>query len=203
MNLLQEFSKGIIKENPVLRILLGMCATLAVTTSLINGIGMGLATTFVLVFSNLLVSLVAPITPDKIRIPVFVIVIATFTTVVDLLMAAYTPQLSSALGVFIPLIVVNCIIFGRAEAFACKAKILNSVIDGLGMGLGFILTLSVVSSIREIIGNGTILGFSVLGQNYSPALIMIMPPGAFLVLGLLIGTMNLVEDMRKKNPSAS
>ena len=198
MNLLQEFTKGIIKENPVLRILLGMCATLAITTTLVNGIGMGLATTFVLVFSNLLISLVAPITPDKIRIPVFIIVIATFTTVVDLMMSAYTPQLSSALGVFIPLIVVNCIIFGRAEAFACKAKPLNSILDGIGMGIGFILTLSMVSSIREIIGNGTILGYSVFGQSYSPALIMIMPPGAFLVLGLLIGTMNLVEDIRKK-----
>ena len=198
MNLLQEFTKGIIKENPVLRILLGMCATLAVTTTLINGVGMGLATTFVLVFSNLFISLVAPITPDKIRIPVFVIVIATFTTVIDLSMSAYTPDLSRALGVFIPLIVVNCIIFGRAEAFACKAKIMNSILDGLGMGVGFILTLSVVSSIREIIGNGTILGFPIFGQSYSPALIMIMPPGAFLVLGLLIGTMNLVEDLRKK-----
>ena len=196
MNLIQEFTKGIIKENPVLRILLGMCATLAITTTLINGVGMGIATTFVLVFSNLLISLVAPITPDKIRIPIFVIVIATFTTIVDLLMAAYTPQLSSALGVFIPLIVVNCIIFGRAEAFACKAKIMNSVMDGLGMGVGFILTLAIVSSIREILGNGTILGHSVFGQSYSPALIMIMPPGAFLVLGLLIGTMNLVEDLR-------
>jgi electron transport complex protein RnfE len=198
MNLLHEFTKGIVRENPVLRILLGMCATLAITTSLINGVGMGLATTFVLVFSNLLISLVAPFTPDKIRIPVFIIVIATFTTVIDLLMEAYTPQLSSALGVFIPLIVVNCIIFGRAEAFACKAKPLNSVLDGLGMGTGFILTLAIVSSIREIIGNGTILGHTVFGQSYSPALILIMPPGAFLVLGLLIGTMNLVEDLRKK-----
>ena len=198
MNLLQEFTKGIIRENPVLRILLGMCATLAITTTLINGIGMGLATAFVLVFSNLFISLVAPITPDKIRIPVFIIVIATFTTVIDLSMAAYTPELSRALGVFIPLIVVNCIIFGRAEAFASSAKVLNSILDGLGMGVGFILTLAVVSSIREIIGNGTILGFPVFGQSYSPALIMIMPPGAFLVLGLLIGTMNLVEDLRKK-----
>ncbi|MFH1709830.1 MAG: electron transport complex subunit E [bacterium] len=198
MNLLQEFTKGIIKENPVLRILLGMCATLAVTTTLVNGIGMGIATMFVLVFSNLLVSIIAPITPDKIRIPVFIIVIATFTTVVDLLMAAYTPRLSSALGIFIPLIVVNCIIFGRAEAFACKAKIMNSVMDGLGMGVGFILALAIVSSIREIIGNGTIIGYPVFGQSYSPALIMIMPPGAFLVLGLLIGIMNLVEDRRKK-----
>lgn len=198
MNLAQEFTKGIIKENPVLRILLGMCATLAITTTLINGVGMGIATAFVLVFSNLLISLVAPITPDKIRIPVFIIVIATFTTIIDLLMAAYTPDLSRALGVFIPLIVVNCIIFGRAEAFACKAKIMNSIMDGLGMGIGFILTLAVVSSIREIIGNGTMLGYPVFGQTYSPALIMIMPPGAFLVLGLLIGVMNLVEDMRKK-----
>jgi len=198
MNLFQEFTKGIIKENPVLRILLGMCATLAITTTLINGVGMGIATTFVLVFSNLLISLVAPITPDKIRIPVFVIVIATFTTVADLLMAAYTPELSRALGVFVPLIVVNCIIFGRAEAFASKAKILNSVMDGLGMGTGFILTLAIVSSIREILGNGTILGYSILGQSYSPALIMIMPPGAFLVLGLLIGLMNLIEAKRKQ-----
>ena len=197
MNLLQEFTKGIIKENPVLRILLGMCATLAITTTVINGVGMGIATTFVLVFSNILVSMVAPITPDKIRIPVFIIVIATFTTIVDLLMAAYTPDLHSALGVFIPLIVVNCIIFGRAEAFACRAKILNSALDGLGMGVGFILTLAVVSAIREITGNGTILGISVLGQNYSPALIMLMPPGAFLVLGLLIGVMNLIESMRR------
>jgi electron transport complex protein RnfE len=197
VNLLQEFTKGIIKENPVLRILLGMCATLAITTTVINGVGMGIATTFVLVFSNILVSMVAPITPDKIRIPVFIIVIATFTTIVDLLMAAYTPDLHSALGVFIPLIVVNCIIFGRAEAFACRAKILNSALDGLGMGVGFILTLAVVSAIREITGNGTILGISVLGQNYSPALIMLMPPGAFLVLGLLIGVMNLIESMRR------
>ena len=199
MNLFQEFTKGIIRENPVLRILLGMCATLAITTSVINGVGMGIATAFVLVFSNLLVSLVAPITPDKIRIPVFIIVIATFTTIVDLLMAAYTPDLHTALGVFIPLIVVNCIIFGRAEAFACRAKPLNSVIDGLGMGAGFILTLTVVSSIREMLGNGTLLGFPMMGQNYSPALIMLMPPGAFLVLGLLIGTMNLVEDIRKRS----
>lgn len=197
MNLLSEFTKGLIKENPVLRVLLGMCATLAITTSVINGVGMGIATTFVLVFSNILVSLVAPITPDKIRIPVFIIVIATFTTIVDLLMAAYTPDLHAALGVFIPLIVVNCIIFGRAEAFACKAKVLNSTLDGMGMGLGFILTLVTVSSIREIIGNGTLLGFNLLGQSYSPALIMIMPPGAFLVLGLLIGVMNLVEQSRK------
>ena len=197
MNLIQEFTKGLIKENPVLRILLGMCATLAITTTVINGVGMGLATTFVLVFSNILVAMVAPITPDKIRIPVFVIVIATFTTIVDLLMAAFTPDLHAALGVFIPLIVVNCIIFGRAEAFACKAKILNSAVDGLGMGLGFILTLTVVSSIREIIGNGTLLGIQLLGQSYSPALIMVMPPGAFLVLGLLIGIMNFVEAKRK------
>jgi len=197
LNLLSEFTKGLIKENPVLRVLLGMCATLAITTSVINGVGMGIATTFVLVFSNILVSLVAPITPDKIRIPVFIIVIATFTTIVDLLMAAYTPDLHAALGVFIPLIVVNCIIFGRAEAFACKAKVLNSTLDGMGMGLGFILTLVTVSSIREIIGNGTLLGFNLLGQSYSPALIMIMPPGAFLVLGLLIGVMNLVEQSRK------
>jgi Na+-translocating ferredoxin:NAD+ oxidoreductase subunit E len=201
MNLWKEFAKGLITENPVLRILLGMCATLAITTTVINGVGMGIATAFVLVFSNLFVSLIAPITPDKVRIPVFVIVIATFTTIVDLLMAAYTPDLHAALGVFIPLIVVNCIIFGRAEAFACKAKPLNSVLDGIGMGFGFILTLTIVSGIREILGNGTFLGYSVFGSNYSPALIMVMPPGAFMVLGLLIAIMNYLENLRSKPAS--
>ena len=197
MKVFEEFKKGIFSENPVLRILLGLCATLAVTTSFINGLGMGVATSFVLICSNVIIASIRKIMPDKIRIPVMIIVIATFTTIVDLFMAAYTPLLSKALGIFIPLIVVNCIIFGRAEAFACKAKITDSILDGLGMGLGFILTLAVVSSIREIIGNGTILGVTVFGQSYSPALIMIMPPGAFLVLGLLIGVMNLVEQNRK------
>jgi Na+-translocating ferredoxin:NAD+ oxidoreductase subunit E len=196
MTLWSELTKGILKENPVLRILLGMCATLAVTTSVINGIGMGLSTAFVLVFSNIFISLVAPITPDKIRIPVFIIVIATFTTIVDLLMAAYTPELHTALGVYIPLIVVNCIIFGRAEAYACKAKPLNSAMDGIGMGLGFTLTLIVVSSIREILGNGTFLGLNIMGSNYSPAMIIVLPPGAFIVLGLLIGLMNYIEQSR-------
>jgi electron transport complex protein RnfE len=160
---------------------------------------MGVATAFVLVCSNILISLAAPITPDKIRIPIFVIVIATFTTIIDLLMAAFTPELHSALGVFIPLIVVNCIIFGRAEAFACKNNVIASALDGLGMGFGFILTLIVVSGIREVLGAGTLLGQPLFGQSFSPALIMIMPPGAFLVLGLLIGLMNYLEQSRKRS----
>lgn len=181
-NLLNEFYKGIVSENPVLRILLGMCATLAVTTSVINGLGMGIATTFVLIGSNVIISAIRKITPNKVRIPVYVIVIATFTTIVDLVMAAYTPALSKALGIFIPLIVVNCIIFGRAEAFACSNTVAVSFWDGLTKGVGFTITLVIVSFIRENLGK--------------EILIMLLPPGAFLVLGLLIAGMNLFEANR-------
>jgi len=196
MSLAGEFTKGIIKENPVLRMLLGMCPTLAVTTSVLNGIGMALATTFVLVSSNVLVSSIKNLIPAKIRIPTFIIVIASFTTIVDLVMAATAPPLHKALGIFIPLIVVNCIIFGRAEAFASRNSVLNSAVDGLGMGAGFLLTLMLVSGAREIIGNGTIMNIPVFGSSYSPALVAILPPGAFLVLGLLIGTMNFLQRER-------
>ena len=154
---------------------------------------MGLAATFVLVCSNIFVSLIRKITPDKIRIPVFIIVIASFTTIVDLSMAAFTPDLHHVLGIFIPLIVVNCIILGRAEAFASKNPVLNSTVDGLGMGLGFTLTLLLVGGIREILGNGTFLGLPILGPQASPALVMILPPGGFIVLGLLMGLMNLLQ----------
>lgn len=173
-----------------------MCPTLAVTTSVINGAGMALATTFVLVSSNVLVSSIRKITPARIRIPTFIIVIASFTTIVDLVMAAAFPPLHKALGIFIPLIVVNCIIFGRAEAFASRNTVIKSAADGLGMGIGFFLTLTVMSGIREILGAGTFLGVPVLGASYNPLLVMILPPGAFLMLGMLIGTMNLVKKER-------
>jgi len=192
--MVKEFAKGIIQENPVFRLLLGLCATLAVTTTVVNGIGMALATTFVLVFSSLLISALRNVTSDKIRIPVFIIVIATFTTIIDLLLAAFFPALHRALGIFIPLIVVNCIIFGRAEAFSSKHPLLKSLVDGMGMGVGFLLALVLVSSIREVLGNGTLLGYPVLGPSYNPALIMILPPGAFLVLGSLIGVMNWLQE---------
>ena len=178
-NLFNEFYNGIITENPVFRILLGLCATLAVTTTLINGLGMGIATTFVLVCSNIIISSIRNITPSKIRIPIYVLIIATFTTIVDLVMAAYTPALSKALGIFIPLIVVNCLILGRAEAFASKNGISVSFLDGVTKGIGFTLTLMLIGLIREYLGK--------------EILIMILPPGAFIVVGLLIAGMNLWE----------
>ena len=177
MKIWSEFLKGIFSENPVLRILLGLCPTLAVTTSFINGAGMGLAATFVLVSSNILVSSIRNIVPSKIRIPVFIIVIASFTTIVDLVMAAYASPLHKALGIFIPLIVVNCIIFGRAEAFASRNPVFSSFIDGLTKGVGFTLTLMLIGFIRESLGR--------------EVLIMILPPGAFLVLGFLVALMNV------------
>jgi len=177
MKIWNELIKGIFSENPVLRILLGLCPTLAVTTSFVNGLGMGLATAFVLVSSNILVSSIRKIVPSKIRIPVFIIIIASFTTMVDLFMAAYAPPLHKALGIFIPLIVVNCIIFGRAEAFASRNPVLLSFLDGLTKGIGFTLTLMLIGSIRGYLGQGMI--------------IMLLPPGAFLVLGFLVALMNL------------
>jgi electron transport complex protein RnfE len=198
LSLVKQITKGIINENPVLRMLLGMCPTLAVTTSVINGVGMAAATAFVLVSSNVLVSSIKSLIPAKIRIPVYIIVIASFTTIVDLVMAATSPPLHKALGIFIPLIVVNCIIFGRAEAFASKNSVMDSAADGLGMGIGFLLTLVLVSGVREILGAGTIFGIPLFGSSYNPALVMILPPGAFLALGLLIGTMNFLQRERSK-----
>ena len=199
MSLTSEFVKGIYKENPVFRLLLGMCPTLAVTTSVINGIGMAVASTFVLLCSNIIVSLIKDFTPKKIRIPVYIIVIASFTTIADLLLAAFAPGLHKALGIFIPLIVVNCIIFGRAEAFASKSTLSASIMDALGMGTGFLFALVLLSGIREILGNGTFLGISLFGASFKPALIMILPPGAFLVLGLLIGLMNWLTHQQAQN----
>lgn len=190
MSLLKDFTKGIWKENPVLVLLLGTCPTLAVTSSATNGVGMGIATTFVLAGSNLVISLISGIVPKKIRIPVYIVVIATFVTIIDLLMKAYAPPtLYAALGIFIPLIVVNCIILGRAEAFASKNSPFDSALDGVGIGLGFTLSLTVVGAVREILGSGAIFGVSLGIADYTP-LIFVLAPGAFLVLGYLMVLFN-------------
>jgi len=188
-----EFNKGIFKDNPTFRLLLGICPTLAVTTSVKNGIGMGLATTFVLLGSNIFISLLRNFIPDKIRIPAFIVIISTFVTLIDLLMAAYVPEIHEALGIFIPLIVVNCIIMGRAEAYASRSPVMLSIADALGMGIGFTLSLSLISFVRELLGSGTVLGYNVLTSFYEPAVIMILPPGAFLTMGLLLGLFNYIS----------
>jgi len=189
MKLLGEFVKGLWRENPTFRIVLGLCPTLAVSTSVTNGIGMGIAATFVLIGSNIFVSLVRNIVPEKVRIPCFIVIIATFVTIADLFMKAYAPLLSRSLGMFVPLIVVNCIVLGRAEAFSSKEPPMKSIFDALGMGIGFTWALILISAIREILGNGTILGFY-LNKNFEPPLFMILAPGALLTIGLLIGLIN-------------
>ncbi|HOZ02118.1 MAG TPA: electron transport complex subunit E, partial [Candidatus Syntrophosphaera sp.] len=178
MSFMSELTKGIIKENPTFVIVLGMCPTLATSTSVNNAIGMGLAATFVLVCSNIFISLIKDITPDKIRIPVYVVVIAAFVSIVDMMMAAYVPALHKSLGLFIPLIVVNCIILGRAEAYANKNNVLNATADGIGMGIGFTLALTVMATFREILGNGTWAGMRVMPHTYDPMLMAILAPGA-------------------------
>ena len=197
MTLNREFRKGLWRENAVFRLLLGLCPALAVTTSAENGLGMGLATTFVLVCSNIVVSLLRKVIPPKVRIPSFIVVIASFVTVVQLCMEAYFYDLYKALGIFIPLIVVNCLILGRAEAFASKNRLVPAVVDGVGMGLGFTLALFVLGAVRELFGSGTLLGYSVFGEAYQPLILMILPPGAFIAMGLLLAGMNLF-DARKK-----
>jgi electron transport complex protein RnfE len=191
MSVIKEFTKGIIKENPVFVMALGLCPTLAVSSSVENAIGMGAAATFVLVFSNIFISLIKGFIPNKIRIPSYIVVIASFVTIVDMVMEAYVPALHKNLGLFIPLIVVNCIILGRAEAFAGKNNLIKSIFDGLGMGLGFTLALIVIAIIREILGAGQLLGYNVLPSTFKPMLVAILAPGAFLVMGLLMGLMNL------------
>jgi Na+-translocating ferredoxin:NAD+ oxidoreductase subunit E len=193
MSNLKHFTNGLLKENPTFVIVLGTCPTLAVTTAAINGIGMGLATTFVLVFSNLFVSLLKNVIPDKVRIAAFIVLIATFVTVVDLMMKAYTPDVYSSLGIFIPLIVVNCIILGRAEAFAQKNKVWASALDGLGMGLGFTLAITLLASVREILGNGSIFNVKLLPNDAQTILIFILPPGAFITYGFLIAIVNSIK----------
>lgn len=188
----QVFFNGIINENPIFRLVLGTCPTLAVTTSAVNGLGMGLAATFVLLCSNIVVSSLRKFIPDKVRIPAFIVIIATFVTVVQLLLQAYIPSLYESLGLFIPLIVVNCIILARAEAFASKNPVIASAADGLGMGLGFTLALTLMGSIREIIGAGSIFGIQIMGAAYEPMLIIVMASGGFLTFGLLLGIINLL-----------
>lgn len=196
MSFIKELSKGIIKDNPIFVLVLGMCPTLAVTTSVVNALGMGLAATFVLICSNIIISLIKNITPSKIRIPVYIVVIAAFVSIVDMVMSAYLPALHKSLGLFIPLIVVNCIILGRAEAFASKNNVLLSIADAIGMGLGFTLSLSVVATIREILGAGTWLGMRVVASNYDPMLIAILAPGAFITLGFLMALMNMLKEKK-------
>lgn len=196
--LLKEFTKGLWEINPTFKQILGMCPTLAVTVSAINGIAMALATTFVLFFSSLLISLIRKLIPNQVRIASYIVIIATFVTIVDLVMKAQFPELSKALGPFIPLIVVNCIILGRAEAFASKNNPVRSMLDALGNGAGFLISLFVLGSFRELIGSRTILGFQILPNGFEPWLIMILPAGAFLTLGLMMGFANLYIE-RKKN----
>ncbi len=189
MRYFTEFGKGIWRENPTFKIVLGLCPTLAVSTSVLNGLGMGLAATFVLVGSNIFVSLVRNIIPDKVRIPCFIVIIATFVTIADLFMKAYTPALSRSLGIFVPLIVVNCIVLGRAEAFSSKNGPIISIFDALGMGLGFTWALVVISAIRELFGNGTLVGVPIM-KSAEPALFMILAPGALFTIGVLMAAIN-------------
>lgn len=196
MNPLKIIKNGIIDENPTFVQVIGMCPTLAVTTSVENGIGMGLATTAVLTCSNLVISLIRKLVPDQVRIPCYVVVIASFVTLVQMLLKAYVPALNAALGVYIPLIVVNCIILARAEAFAGKNGPIASLFDGIGMGLGFTLALSCIGCVREILGNGSILGFTILPEAFPKTLLMILPPGAFFTLAFLMVIVNSLKNKK-------
>ncbi len=195
---LSVFFNGLVTENPTFTLMLGMCPTLAITTAGSNGVGMGLATTAVLLCSNLFISLLRNFIPEKVRIPSFIVVIASFVTMIDLFMKAYLPDLSASLGMYIPLIVVNCIIFARAESFAFKNPPLLSIADGLGMGLGFTFAITLLSCIREVIGNGTIFGATVMPAGYQPMAIMLQVPGGFVTLGLLLVAVNALRKMAQK-----
>jgi electron transport complex protein RnfE len=193
MSNLKHFTNGIVRENPTLVLLIGMCPVLAVSTSAINGMGMGVATTFVLTMSNLVISLIKNLVPNKVRIPIFVVVIASFVTIVQMTMEAFVPSLYKALGVFVPLIVVNCIILARAEAFAQKNTVIASILDGLGMGLGFTLALTALGAIREMLGNGSIFDVRFVSEDASTILVFILSPGAFIALGYLIAFINRLK----------
>ncbi len=198
MSQLRNFTKGLWSDNPVLRLLLGLCPVLAVTTSAENAVGMGAATTFVLLCSNVVVSSLKRIVPSQMRIPIFIVIIASFVTVVDLVLKGYFYDLSKSLGLFIPLIVVNCLILGRAESFASKNGVFASLVDGLGMGLGFTLALTVLGAIREVLGAGTLFGMMVTGEG-AQVLLFVLPPGAFLTLGFLLWLMNELDARRAKH----
>ena len=195
---------GLFGENPIFRLVLGTCPTIATSTSASNGLGMGLAVTFVLMGSNLVISLLRNFIPNKVRIPAFIVIIATFVTIIQLLIQGFVPALNDSLGLFIPLIVVNCIILARAESFASKNKPLPSVVDGLGMGLGFTGALVIISSIREILGNGTIFGMALFGESFQPVLMMSQAPGGFIVFGLVLAVVNTIDaHNRKKKESVA
>lgn len=198
MNNLKVLASGIIKNNPTFVLVLGMCPTLGTTTSAENGFGMGVATMAVLILSNLVISLIKNLIPDKVRIPAFIVVIASFVTIISMLMQAYVPALYASLGVFIPLIVVNCIIFARAESFAFKNKPLPALMDGLGMGLGFTLAITLLSSIRELIGNGTLFGVQIMAESYQPMAIATQAPGGFIVLGFLLALVGVITRKADK-----
>ncbi len=188
----QVFTRGIITENPVFRLLLGLCPVLAVTMTAINGFGMGIAALFVLLCSNIVVSLIRGVVPPRVRIPAFILIIATFVTIVDLVLNAFAPGLHEALGIFIPLIVVNCMIMGRAEAFARKNTLGRSIVDALGMGIGFTLALTVLGIVREVLGMGTAFGVDITGAAFEPMALFASPPGAFIALGILLLLFNLI-----------
>ena len=197
-NCVERLHNGLIKENPTFVLMLGMCPTLAVTTSAINGAGMGLATTFVLVMSNMLISMLRKIIPDSVRMPAFIVVVASFVTIVQFVLEGFVPSLYSALGVFIPLIVVNCIILGRAESYASKNPVLPSIFDGIGMGLGFTVGLTSIGIVRELIGAGTVFGFQIMPASYEPVTIFILAPGAFFVLSCLVAAQNYIKAKAAK-----
>ncbi|MBR1402127.1 MAG: electron transport complex subunit E [Prevotella sp.] len=193
MNYLNIIKNGIVKENPTFVLMLGMCPTLATTTSANNGLAMGLATMFVLICSNVVISLIKNLTPDKVRIPVFIVVIASFVTLLQMIMQAYVPNVYASLGLFIPLIVVNCIILGRAEAFAAKNGAMASLMDGIGIGLGFTLGLTLLGMCRELLGGGSLFGFTLLPETYN-MLMFVLPPGAFITLGFLVAVINKIRN---------
>ncbi len=186
------FTNGLLNENPTFRLVLGTCPTIAITTQAMNGIGMGLAATFVLIGSNIVISLLRKFIPDKVRIPAFIVIICMFVTAVQMLMQAFVPSLYASLGIFIPLIVVNCIILARAEAFASKNGVFYSALDGLGMGLGFTVAITIIGAIRELVGNGTIFGAQLFGEGFEPMLIAALAPGGFIVFGLVLGFVNFI-----------
>ena len=194
MNAIKELTKGIYKENPIFRLALGLCPVLAVSTSIENALGMGMAATFVLLCSNIIVSLVRKGVPPKIRIPIFIVIIATFVTLVEMLMEAYQPALFKSLGIFVPLIVVNCIILGRAEAFASRNGVGYPILDAIGMGIGFTAGLTVIAAFRELLGDGKLLGFPIMPSSFEPVIIMILAPGAFITMGLLLALSNYINS---------
>ncbi len=191
-----EFTKGIVKENPVLRLVLGTCPTLAVSTSVESALGMGVAASIVLICSNIAISALKKVIPSKVRIPAYIVIIASFVTIVQMVVKAFAPQIDAQLGVYLPLIVVNCIILGRAEAFACKNSVLASAVDGMGMGVGFTAALLLMGAIRELLGTGTIAGLQIIPASVSPMLIFILPPGGFFVFGMLIACANKIADKK-------